>query len=139
MILLDTNVLSELMRPRPDGAVLAWIDSHDPEELWSCTVVAAEVLSGLDLMPDGRRQEELRAKAEHMFSTLFADRIYDFDLRGARALGTIMKTRKRIGRPMDEMDALIAATAHVNGAQLATRNTSDFEHCGVVLIDPWSS
>ena len=137
MILLDTNVISEVMQPRPEPAVMAWIDSQDPDELWTCTIVVAEVLSGLDLMPEGKRQQQLREKAEQMFSTLFADRIWAFDQAAARAYGAVLKTRKAMGRPIDEMDALIAAIALTNGATLATRNIPDFECCGIPLVNPW--
>jgi|SRR5271157_3205765 len=137
MILIDTNVLSEAMSPRPDLAVMAWIDSKGPDELWTCSIVVAEVLSGLELMPEGRRQKQLWEKAEHMFSTLFADRIFNFDQAAARAYGAILRTRRAIGRPIDEMHALIAATALSNGATLATRNISDFENCGLKLVNPW--
>jgi len=136
-ILLDTNVLSEAMSPKPDPGVMAWIDSQDPDELWTCTIVVAEVLSGLDLMPAGKRQELLRAKAGTMFSALFADRIWDFDQAAATVYGAILKTRKALGRPIDEMDALIAATAPANDATLATRNVSDFELFGIPLVNPW--
>jgi len=138
MILLDTNILSETMNLRPEPAVMAWIDSQAPDELWTCTIVVAEVLSGLDLMPNGKRQEILREKAEYMFSTLFANRIFPFGQKAARAYGTILRTRKTIGRPIDEMDALIAATALVHGAILATRNVSDFEGAGIPLVNPWT-
>ena len=137
MILLDTNVLSEVMLLRPERAVMSWIDSQDPDGLWTCTIVVAEVLSGLDLMPTGKRQEQLREKAEFMFSTLFAARIFPFDQAASRVYGSVLRTRKSIGRPIDEMDALIAATALIHGATLATRNTRDFESCGVTLINPW--
>ena len=137
MILLDTNILSETMNLRPEPAVMAWIDSQAPDELWTCTIVVAEVLSGLDLMPNGKRQEILREKAEYMFSTLFANRIFPFGQEAARAFGTILRNRKTIGRPIDEMDALIAATALVHGATLATRNVSDFEGAGIPLVNPW--
>jgi predicted nucleic acid-binding protein len=135
MILLDTNILSELMKPRPDPSVMAWIDSQDEHELWTCTIVVAEVLSGLDLMPEGKRRDQLRDKAEHMFSNLFADRI--LDLKAARTFGAVLKSRNGVGRPVDEMDALIAATSLANDATLATRNTPDFEHCGITLVNPW--
>lgn len=137
MILLDTNVLSEAMTPRPDPGVMAWIDSQDPDELWTCTIVIAEVLSGLDLMPDGIRQRQLREQAEHMFFSLFAGRILDLDQAAAKVHGTVLKIRKSMGRPIDQMDALIAATALANGATLATRNIPDFEHCGIPLVNPW--
>jgi predicted nucleic acid-binding protein len=137
MILLDTNVLSEPMYPSPEPAVMAWIDSQAPNGLWTCTIVVAEVLSGLDLMPMGKRQSQLREKAEYMFKSLFANRICSFDQSAARAYGSILINRRAIGRPIDEMDALIAATALATGAILATRNTTDFEQCGIQLVNPW--
>jgi hypothetical protein len=139
MILIDTNVLSELMTLRPAPEVVAWIDSQEIIELWTSTIVVAEVFSGLDLMPEGGRQRQLREKAEHMFFNLFADRIYILDLEAARAYGTVLRIRKSMGRPIDEMDALIAATAKTNGAALATRNIADFEHCGIPLVNPWEA
>jgi hypothetical protein len=137
MILLDTNVLSETMRSRPDPAVMTWIDSQAPEGLWVCTIVVAEILSGLELMPTGKRQHQLREKAEYMFSTLFADRICTFDQAAARAYGEILRTRRALGKPIDEMDALIAAIALARGATLATRNIPDFENVGIPLVNPW--
>jgi len=137
MILLDTNVLSEAMNPRPEPEVLTWIDSQELDQLWTCTIVVAEVFSGLELMPDGRRQRQLRERAEQMFITLFADRIFDLDLAAAKVYGTVLKIRKSMGRPIDEMDALIAAIALAHGATLATRNIPDFEHCGIPLVNPW--
>jgi len=137
MILLDTNVLSEVMKPRPDPSVLAWIDSQDPDDLGTSMIVVAEIISGLDLMPVGNRQSQLRQKAEYMFSEFFRGRIFALDLPAARAYGIVLKTRKAARKPIDEMDALIAATAFANGASLATRNISHFENCGVRLFDPW--
>jgi hypothetical protein len=137
IILLDTNVISETMYPNPEPAVMAWIDAHTPNGLWTCTIVVAEVLSGLDLMPKGKRQLELREKAEYMFQTLFTNRIYSFDQSAARAYGSILRNRRAIGRPIDEMDALIAATALATGAILATRNTTDFEQSGIQVVNPW--
>jgi predicted nucleic acid-binding protein len=139
MILLDTNVLSEAMAPRPDPAVMAWIDSQEPGELWTCTIVVAEVLSGLDLMPGGRRQRQLREQADILFSKYFAYKILDLDLPAASVYGRVLKIRQSMGRPIDQMDALIAAIALANHASLATRNISDFEHCGIPLINPWEA
>jgi predicted nucleic acid-binding protein len=123
------------LRPAPE--VMAWINSQEVDELWTSTIVVAEVFSGLDLMPEGARQRQLREKSEHMFFNLFADRIYILDLEAARAYGTVLKIRKSMGRPIDEMDGLIAATALVHSATLATRNIPDFEHCGIPLVNPW--
>jgi toxin FitB len=137
MILLDTNVLSELMKPRPDPAVLGWIDSQNPDDLWTSTIVVAEILSGLELMPSGKRQVELRAKAELMFSEALGGRILTLDLAAAQAYGSVQKIRKAARKPVDEMDALISAIAFANGASLATRNITHFEDCGIRLLNPW--
>jgi toxin FitB len=137
MIVLDTNVVSELMRPQPDTAVSAWLDDQSEEELWITSVVEAELHSGVDLLPAGRKQRALRDAVEGMISVDFQGRILDFDGRAARHFGKIFAHRQEIGRPIDQMDALIAATALSHGATLATRNTPDFEHCGIRLVNPW--
>lgn len=139
MILLDTNVISEAMKLRPDETVMTWIDSREPDGLWTCTIVVAEMLSGIDLMPIGNRQRLLRDKAELMFANIFEDRILSFDQTAARAYGAVVGRRKAVGRPIHEMDALIAATALANRATLATRNTADFEDCGIELVNPWQA
>jgi predicted nucleic acid-binding protein len=136
MIVLDTNVISEVMKPRPDPAVLAWFDSQSSEDLWTCMIVVAEILSGLELMPAGKRQIQLREKAEYMFSEFFRGRIFAFNLPAARAYGNVLKARKKAGKPIDEMDALIAATVLASGASLATRNTSHFESSGNSSCEP---
>lgn len=137
MILLDTNVISALMKPNPEPRVTAWIDSQQLEDLCTSTIVAAEILAGLDLMPAGKRRIELCEKAEFMFSSFFGGRLLAFNLAGARAYGRVVKSAREAGRPMDEMDVLIAASALAHDAQLATRNTSHFEQSGVRLINPW--
>jgi toxin FitB len=138
MILLDTNVISEPMTLKPSPHVMSWIGSQTPGELWTCTIVVAEIFSGIDLMPAGKRQRELREKAEFMFSALFPNRIFSFDQEAARRYGLVLSRRRASGKPVDEMDALIAATALANGATLATRNISDFEDCGIPLVNPWA-
>ncbi|MGH9599771.1 MAG: type II toxin-antitoxin system VapC family toxin [Terracidiphilus sp.] len=137
MILLDTNVISEAMKLKPDPSVMAWVNGLKPGELWTCTIVVAELFSGLDLMPAGKRQRQLREKAGYMFAALFAGRIYNFDESAARVYGAILKARRAVARPIDEMDALIAAIALANGATLATRNIAHFEQSGVLLVNPW--
>jgi hypothetical protein len=139
MILLDTNVISELMRPRPERAVTIWQQAYPKNSFWTASVVIAELLSGIELMSAGRKQSALREAVEGMIAEDFRGRVLKFDLPAARNYGQILSSRKRIGRPIREMDALIAATALANGATLATRNTADFENCGVQLVDPWRS
>jgi toxin FitB len=139
MILLDTNVISEMMLSRPEPVVSAWLDRQPEEELWTASVVLAELLSGIDLMPTGRRQKALRESVEGMIAEDFRGQTLKFDTTAARRYGQIMASRHQMGRPINQMDALIAATALANGASLATRNTRDFEHCGIQLIDPWKA
>jgi predicted nucleic acid-binding protein len=137
MIVFDTNVISEVLRPAPEPAVLAWLRSVPRREIWTCTVVLAELFSGVDLMPSGRHQQLLREKMELMVPTLFREQVLTFDLPAARAYGPILATRQRMGRPIEEIDAQIAGIARVQEAILATRNIRDFEHCGITLINPW--
>jgi hypothetical protein len=139
MIVLDTNVIFEVLRPVPEPAVLNWLRSVKRSELWTSSIVVAELFSGVDLMPPGNRQQVLREKMEQMVSLLFTGKIFKFDLAAARAYGTILAIRQRMGRPIDEMDALIAATSLAHGATLATRNIPDFEDCGVPLVNPWQA
>jgi len=137
MTLLDTNVISELMRLRPDPAVSTWARALPRKELWTASVVIAELLSGVELMSTGRKQRALREAVEGMIAEDFRGQILRFDVPSARRYGQILSSRKLKGRPIREMDALIAATALANGATLATRNTSDFEDCGIELVNPW--
>jgi len=139
MIVLDTNVISEVLRPVPAPAVLNWLRSARRSELWTSSIVVAELFSGVDLMPPGKRQQVLREKMEQMISVLFTGKVFTIDLAAARAYGPILAARQRMGRPIDEMDALIAAAALANGATLATRNIADFEHCGIPLVNPWDA
>ena len=139
MILLDTNVLSEMMRPLPEPLVSAWVDNQPEEELWTASIVLAELHSGVDLMPIGRRQKALREAVEEMIVGDLRGRIFKFDENAARRYGQIFSHRQKIGRPIKEMDALIAATALANGASLATRNIADFENCGIALVNPWQA
>jgi predicted nucleic acid-binding protein len=139
MIIFDTNVISETMRPAPEPAVLLWIRSIPRREIWTCTLVLAELFSGVDLMPAGKRQKALRKKMEQLVPALFLNQIFLFDLSAARAYGPILAARRASGRPIDQFDAQIAAIAKVNSATLATRNTPDFEDCGIQLVNPWQA
>jgi predicted nucleic acid-binding protein len=138
MILLDTNVISEMMRKQPEPAVSAWLDRQPEEELWTASVVLAELLSGIDMMPEGRKQKGLREAVEGMIAEDFQGQILDFDLPAARLYGQILAIRRKMGRPIREFDAQIAAIAKVYGATLATRDVNGFVGCGLKIIDPWS-
>jgi len=138
MILLDTNVLSELMRPYPAAEVLRWMAAHPASQLFTTTITQAEILYGLEVMPKGKRRTALQLSIYAMFEEDFADRILPFDSDAARVFPKIAGSRRALGRPMAQWDAQIAAIAHSRGAALATRNTNDFEHCGIRVVDPWT-
>jgi predicted nucleic acid-binding protein len=135
--ILDTNVLSEPMQPSPSATVLAWWSQQPPGELFITTVTMAEILYGIELLPPGRRRAALLAGAERMFGKVLAGRILPFDEDAARVFPEIAVQRRKRGRPIADLDVQIAAIAHSRGAVLATRNTADFEGCGVRLVNPW--
>ncbi|HZR66030.1 MAG TPA: type II toxin-antitoxin system VapC family toxin [Terriglobales bacterium] len=137
MIILDTNVVSELMRSVPSPVVLQSLSSYPANEVCSSTVTLAEILYGIELLPAGKRKNELLAGAERLFGVVLANRILSFDEPAAQRFSHIAADRRRRGKPISELDAQIAAIAHVHGATLATRNISDFEGCGIRLVNPW--
>jgi toxin FitB len=137
VIVVDTNVLSELMRPEPAAPVRRWTDRQSLVSLYTTSVTQAEILRGIALLPLGKRREALLEKADVLFERLFDRRILSFDSDAARAYASIAAERERSGRPLSTFDGQIVAIARVNGADVATRNVDDFEHCGVELIDPW--
>jgi predicted nucleic acid-binding protein len=135
VIVLDTNVLSELMRADPHPAVFAWTAAL----LYTTSVNVAEILYGIAALPAGRRRSALAATADAMFADDFAGRVLPFDAAAAAHYADIVASRRRQGRPIEAFDAQIAATALVAGADLATRDTSGFAECGLTLIDPWTA
>jgi toxin FitB len=138
MLILDTNVISEIMQPSPSPRVLDWWLQQQTGELFTSTVSEAEILYGIELLPKGKRRDRLLAEAEAMFNEDFAGRILPFDEEAARAFAEIAAARRTQGRPIAEFDAQIAAIARTHRAALATRNTSDFEACGVRPVNPWT-
>lgn len=136
-VLLDTNVLSELLRAEPDAGVLAWVAAQPPESLFISVVTQAEMLLGARLLPAGKRRTSLEAALHAMFDEDFAGRILAFDSAAAAHYVEVVALRREAGRPVAQFDAQIAATALVCGAHMATRNGPDFEGCGLTLIDPW--
>ena len=139
MIVLDTNVLSELMRPAPSEAVLRWVGGQPAASLFTTTVTQAEILFGLALLPEGRRRSDLLMAAEQMFVEDFAGRVLPFDAMAATAFAPIAAGRRQKGRPTGAFDAQIAAIASSRGAALATRNVADFMDCGLPIVNPWES
>jgi toxin FitB len=137
MIILDTNVLSELMKPKPDPTVVAWLGGQPAASLYTTSITQAEILYGLMLLPRSRRRTALEAAATSMFAKDFAERILGFDRDAAPAYAQIASDRRRTGRPISHFDAQIAAIARFMGAAIATRNTADLDGCGVTVVDPW--
>jgi toxin FitB len=138
MILLDTNVLSELMRPVPSAAVESWMSDQPVAGIFISAITEAELRYGLALLPDGQRQRRLVAQAEAMLAEDFAGRVLPFDSPAASAYARIAAARRLVGRPISQADAQIAAVAASRGASLATRNVADFVDCGVEVVDPWN-
>ncbi len=139
MIVLDTNVLSELMKASPSTNVLDWTASQPALSLFTTTITQAEILYGVRLLPTGRRREALADAVAGMFDEDFSGRVLSFDGPAAHAYAVIATERKQAGRPIAQFDAQIAAIARTRGAAIATRNISDFEACGVDIVDPWDT
>lgn len=137
-VLLDTNVLSELLRAEPASAVLDWFSAQSTDALFVSAVTQAEMLLGARLLPAGRRRKQLESALQSMFLEDFASRVLPFDGPCASAYADVVTARRAAGRPISQFDAQIAATAQVHQLVLATRNTADFESCGVKLTNPWS-
>ena len=137
MILLDTNVLSELMRPEPTPRVMDWIAAQPTHGLFTTSITQAEILHGVMLLPPGKRRDKFEAAAKAMFAEEFADRILAFGSDAALPYAAIAVDRRRAGRPISHFDAQIAAIARCSGAAIGTRNIADFEGCGVEVLNPW--
>lgn len=139
MIVLDTNVLSELARPRPDAAVVAWLDALPSTEVATTAVTVAELLYGVSRLPRGRRRRELAVAVESLVREDLGGRAHPFSLESADTYAQIVSGRERRGRPISVLDAQIAAICRTRGDSLATRNVRDFEHTGVEIVDPWAA
>ena len=137
MIVLDTNVISELMRVTPADPVLAWMALQQPDDLFTSSINVAEILYGIELLPKGKRRDALLHEADITFARTFAGRILSFDERAARAFSVLVADRRLRGSPIQIADGQIVAIAKANDATLATRNVGDFEGCGVKLVNPW--
>lgn len=137
MIVLDTNVLSEAVRPTPQQRVLDWLAAQQAATLYTTTISEAELLYGIASLPGGRRRSALAETMRRMLSEDFAGRVLIFDRPAAREFAVIASVRRSKGRPISAFDAQIASIARAQGAAVATRNVSDFEGCGIDIIDPW--
>ncbi len=139
MIVLDTNVVSELMRPQPASAVLTWMNAQPSEQVWLCSVVVAELLYGVGRLPDGSRKQQLSEAIAAMVFEEFKGRILPFDTEAAAAYAQLVVRRESKGKPIPMGDAQIGAICAAHGAKLATRNGRDFSDLDLKLIDPWMS
>ena len=138
MIVVDTNVVSELMRPAPSALVREWVRSHRPTELFTTSITVAEIRYGIERLPEGARKGALLDAATDIF-TAFADQVLAFDREAAVAYAPLVHLRDQSRRPIDGFDAQIAAICVTHRATLATRNVRDFEHTGITVVDPWES
>lgn len=136
MIVLDTNVTSELMRMSPSPIVVAWLRSQESQDLYSTAVSVAEIEYGIARLPNGRRKNALVEAAKDVFST-FPDHIFAFDLAAAVEYGDMVAACEREGTPINGFDAQIASICRANRAVLATRNVKDFTGTGITVINPW--
>lgn len=139
MIILDTNVLSALMRPEPEVAVLKWLDRQPESSIWTTSITLMEIRYGLRSMPAGRRREQMTQELEAVLREEIGERYIFFDIAAAEQAAELMALRKVKRRPVDLRDTMIAGIALASRATLATRNTSHFEDLSVPVINPWSS
>jgi toxin FitB len=137
MIILDTNVLSELLRPVPEGRVMAWLDGQPRASLFTSAVTQGEILHGIRLLPEGQRRKKLWEAALAIFVEDFSGRVLSFDGDAANHYADIGASRRAAGRPISQFDAVIAAITRSRGANLATRNAKDFDGCGIEVVNPW--
>jgi hypothetical protein len=137
MIVIDTNVVSELMRPEPERSVLGWMDGLRRAEIGITAITVAEILYGIGAMPESKRRQRLFQVARSLFDEDFGGRIYPFDHLAAVEYADIVLQRGGLGSPISMPDAQIAAICRASDHQLATRNVKDFQNTGVSLMNPW--
>jgi len=139
MVVLDTNVISEMMKSPPANAVVHWYKTMSRRVLYTTAITCGEILAGIEMMPKGRKRTGLAREAHAMFGDEFENRILVFDQRAAEHYADIVGTRKRLGRRIEPIDAQIAAIARAHGMGLATRNVTHFADCSVDIVNPWST
>lgn len=139
MIILDTNILSELMRPVPNEQVLAWVDGQTVNELAITTITVAETLYGIERLANGKRKQSLHAHALEMFEEDFAGHILPFDADAAVHYAQLTATSEAAGRSPSMADAQIAAICRLHQASIATRNIRDFKYFDLIMINPWDN
>lgn len=139
MIVMDTNVVSELARPRPNQRVIEWVDAQDALNVMITALTAAEVRAGIAVLPEGRRKRDVELRMESLLTDTFAGFVLNFDIGSSAHYANIVANRRRAGKPISVFDAQIAAVCRQHEAVLATRNTADFTGTGIQLINPWDS
>ena len=139
MIVLDTNVISELTKNQPAPIVLAWFDRQRDAELCIASVTEAELWAGSEILPRGRRRSELEEANVRIINEVVGGRVLPFNRAAARMYAVILAHRNAIGRPINKSDCMIAAIARVNDATVATRDIGGFQHCGIEVVNPWGS
>lgn len=139
MIVLDTNVVSELMLPSPNASVIEWAAGQVVSSLYLSAISEAELRYGVEILPAGQRRERLLIEIEGLIREDFAGRILLFDSYAAQAYATVAAGRRAAGHPINHADCQIASIARSMGASVATRDVTDFEGCGIDVINPWSS
>lgn len=139
MIILDTNILAEILRPAPEQRVVDWLAAQDGATIHLTAITEAELRHGVAILPADRRRDGLVAMIDQIVREDFAGRVLPFDSPAAETFAVIGAARRAIGRPIMHADCQIAAIAQVHGATVATRNTPDFADCGIDLINPWNT
>lgn len=137
MIILDTNIISELMKPLPDQSLLTWLDQQASDTLYITSITVAEIMYGLQVLPESKRRVGLELAFKKVLTEAFAQRSCAFDDLAALHYGKIMSECKEKGRGMSICDGQIAAIVAAQQCQLATRNLKDFETCGIPLVNPF--
>ncbi len=138
MIILDTNVVSELIKAHADPRVMSWLGKTLSSDIHTTIITEAELRYGIAILPEGQKKQQLLSSVEFQFANAFSKRTLHFKPPCAAIYAQIMADCRKIGRPIEPLDAQIAAIAKTHNATLATRNTADFEYTGITLINPWT-
>jgi toxin FitB len=138
MIVLDTNILSELIKSNGSAIVYDWVSRQAQMSLSTTTITQAEILYGIAVLPIGKRRDDLAEAAQQIFAEDFEGRILPFDVAAATAYAQIVSKRRQMGQPISQFDGQIAAICYSRNAHLVTRNILDFQHCGLSLLNPWA-
>ena len=139
MIVLDTNVVSEPLKPQPNPVVLDWLNAQAPQTLYLTSITVAELLAGVDAMPTGQKRDKLRLAILEQILPLFEGRVLPFDLAAAQAFAPVNTQARLSGHPIGFADGAIAAISAAHGFILATRNVNDFKGANIALINPWDT